>query len=165
MKQMRDGGWGVSARRLAVAPCACTPRSFHAVGYPMQSISRILLLALLLGISISSYACSCIGAAGVDAVDLMFTGKVVRIESTDSNLVVTFKVKHLYKGEAQSERHVLIQTKRSGQACGIHFIRHIKYAVYAFADREYASTSLCTQTRIMAPFRLWPFKPKKSSGW
>jgi len=40
MKQMRDSGLGVSALRLAVALSACTPRSFLAVGYPLQSLTR-----------------------------------------------------------------------------------------------------------------------------
>ena len=35
-----SGGWGVPARRLAVALSARTPRSFVAVGYPLQSLTR-----------------------------------------------------------------------------------------------------------------------------
>jgi|GEM_PF-3665830 hypothetical protein len=35
-------GWGVPARRLAVALSARTPRSFLAVGYPLQSLTRDL---------------------------------------------------------------------------------------------------------------------------
>ena len=46
MEQKRDRGLGVPARRLAVALSACTPRSFLAAGYPLRSLTRILLLTL-----------------------------------------------------------------------------------------------------------------------
>lgn len=134
-------------------------------GFPLQSVTRILLLTISLIAAQAGYSCSCIGAAGVDAVDMMFTGRVVRIEKSDTSVVVTFKVKHMYKGEVGTEKRVVVSTRRGGQACGIHFIRHMKYAVYAYGDMNHASTGLCTRTRIMAPFRLWPFKPKESTGW
>ena len=47
MKQMRDSGLGVPARRLAVALSACTPRSFLAAGYPLQSLTRNALVLLV----------------------------------------------------------------------------------------------------------------------
>ena len=134
-------------------------------GFPLQSVTRILLLTISLIAAQAGYSCSCIGAAGVDAVDMMFTGRVVRIEKSDTSVVVTFKVKHMYKGEVGTEKRVVVSTRRGGQACGIHFTRHMKYAVYAYGDMNHASTGLCTRTRIMAPFRLWPFKPKESTGW
>jgi hypothetical protein len=134
-------------------------------GVPLRSVTRILLLTISLIAAQAGYSCSCIGAAGVDAVDMMFTGRVVRIEKTDTSVVVTFKVKHMYKGEVGTEKRVVVSTRRGGQACGIHFVSHMKYAVYAYGDMNHASTGLCTRTRIMAPFRLWPFKPKESTGW
>lgn len=95
----------------------------------------------------------------------MFTGRVLRIDKSDTSVVVTFKVKRLYKGELGAEKHVVVSTRRGGQACGIHFMRHMKYAVYAYGTTNEASTGSCTRTRMMAPFRLWLFKPKESSGW
>ena len=41
MEQKRDSGLGVSARRLAVALSATSPRAdYHAVGFPLQSLTR-----------------------------------------------------------------------------------------------------------------------------
>jgi|GEM_PF-5707896 len=51
MKLARDivrGSLGVSARRLAVALSAPSPRSFLAVGFMLQSLTQILLLTVCL---------------------------------------------------------------------------------------------------------------------
>ena len=60
MEPMRDSGWGVPARRLAVALSAASPRAdYRAVGFPLQSLtrnagSRLPFIALLLGCMILS---------------------------------------------------------------------------------------------------------------
>ena len=51
MKRMRDivrGSLGVSARRLAVALSAASPRTdYRAVGFPLQSLTRIVVKEVL----------------------------------------------------------------------------------------------------------------------
>ncbi len=168
MKQMRDSGLGVPPPQMQAGsgfPLQVRALITGLAGFSLQSVTRTLLITVSLVTTLAGHACSCIGAAGLNAVDMVFTGRVVHIEKTDTSVAVTFKVKHLYKGDLSGEKRVVVHTRRGGQACGISFIRHMKYAVYAYGDLNHASTGLCTRTRIMAPFRLWPFKPKESTGW
>ena len=164
MEQKRDSGLGVPARRLAVALSACTPRSFLASGYPLRSLTRNVVVGLLsviasLVFASSTQACYCWFRAGMNGTDAVFTGKVVSIEQTDSSTVVSIRVKKTYKGTVPEDSTV--QVILYGTNCDPRFRKAMKYVVYAYAGEGRMGTSICTHTRMMAPFRLWPFKPKQ----
>ena len=113
MKQMRDivrVCLGVSARRLAVALSASSPRAdYRAVGFPLQSLTRkmplhrlsTLFSLVFVVLSTSSHACQCftehetVRLSDIDAYNCIFIGRVISFENQTFSIVVTDRFKGL----------------------------------------------------------------------
>lgn len=118
---------------------------------------------LLLGSAPAVYACTCLPPGTPteerDASDLVFSGKVVRIDTVMVDigggmmypwLNVAFRVDRTWKGSDSSAVEIL--TAVNSGLCGYHFEVGERYLVYAnvFGDYNMPETSICTRTRAFS---------------
>jgi hypothetical protein len=113
---------------------------------------KLVIALCLIGCSINSYACNCIGKIGFDRADVVFTGKVIKVEKVEEqsdfhfHFEITFEVYEIQKGDSAIKTLNII-TSRSN--CGISFQRNQKYHVFAIKSEKGLYASRCTETAII----------------
>ena len=118
----------------------------------LLSLLFIFLLAL---IPSPAYACSCESTTveeQVQAVDAVFTGRVVSIredlELPDTGRFVTLEVVENYKGNQTGQ--VVVETGFTTADCGIPFREGTQWLVYAYAGEQgMYSASSCGLTKTI----------------
>lgn len=116
---------------------------------------RSLLAAAVVALTTAGFAhaCSCIAPPppekARDQAAAVFSGKVLKTETVNNQLRVTFEVARTWKGP--SERQLVVTTATNGAACGVSFKAKESYLVYCFSTKADGalSTNLCTRTTTL----------------
>jgi hypothetical protein len=93
------------------------------------------------------WACLCPGGGtkkgGAKSAEVIFTGKVVKIEQIDDfNLKTRFRLGKVYKGQAKRFTNVFTDT-----SCGYNFKDDRKYTVFALLYDGKKHTNICMETK------------------
>jgi hypothetical protein len=94
-----------------------------------------------------SWACSCAALPKEELADqakVVFTGRAVSIERSETTHRVRFRVGKVYKGNVG--RHVDVVTASDSAACGCFFKEGSRYTVFGDRRREPVGTDLCSGT-------------------
>lgn len=111
----------------------------------MKIIITIIFFLILFA---KSFACDCNILLGHDSVDLVFMGKVIKIEKQDeySKNKITFQVCKYYKGKMKKKKITVNVPCLADPCCGIDFKVGKKYEVYALEQNGIFTTDQCTMT-------------------
>jgi len=116
-----------------------------------QTLATIILIltVCIIGLAFNNpvFACECHKRNDFEQEfsfsKAVFVGKVVEINKSKPDAIVTFKVEKMWKG-VKSETMV-VRTNNQGKACGYIFSQGERYLVYAY-DEGMLRTSICTRT-------------------
>ena len=130
----------------------------------MRRLLVILVLAaagLAVPLAGPAWACSC-AVPDTDRSDLAFVGVVTDVEDpllTDNELIVTFAVESVEKGEAGTE--VELTTAAQSPSCGYEVTEGHRYRIYAHAG----TTSLCSGNEDLGTARAPADRSGLSPWW
>jgi hypothetical protein len=106
-------------------------------------------------IPFTGICCSCLPLAGITEADynsyqLILKGKVTQVIESNFERILEIKVAFYYKGSLKTDT-VRISTPLEEGMCGINPGVGDNWLIFAYADRYYYRTNLCTRTRNMNP--------------
>jgi len=118
-------------------------------------MQRIIYLCIILIVTLNNslFACSCSKERSIEeefaGVDIVFTGKVIKIEQSDDSYMgsasdVRFEVLKPYKGT--TDRVITVRTSRYDISCGYSFEEGKQYLVYAYFQHGRLAASSCSRT-------------------
>jgi hypothetical protein len=141
-------------------------------------------VAVLVAAALPASACSCavvssVGTPGeaqaaFDAADVVFTGRIVDRDeplfalggSSGDRVILTFAVDAVHKGTATTRQR--LGTAASGASCGLEIVGEGPFLVFATADGDGLTASLCGGTSPQVSLATWPATvpaPAPDGGW
>jgi hypothetical protein len=99
--------------------------------------------------SVTALGCECPRKRSFEmemaASDMVFSGEVIGISTSDRSREVAFRPAIVWKGEKTDS--IVIQIADLGATCGFNFKQGNQYLVYASHDGKALRTSICTRTK------------------
>lgn len=99
-------------------------------------------------ISHTCTSCDCNGSIGFKEADIVFVGKVVRVEN-QGRYKITFRVCRIEKGKHRKKELVVYTPCLTDPCCGINFQKDSIYRVYALTYNKEFTANLCTETTLL----------------
>jgi hypothetical protein len=94
---------------------------------------RHLAGVLVIFFSLSSFACKCISNDGLvnrlKRHDLVFEGKILRIDTMENSITCTFQVVKTWKGKKRTHQKIVIP--KDPAACGFQVEKGITYLIFS----------------------------------
>ena len=121
----------------------------------------VVFIVIMLFTSQAVFACSCfmsddpLGIESFKAVDAIFIGKVIHVETIEYRYAVRLQVVEAFKGVEPGE--ITVYTNLGSNACGYNFIEEETYLIFAEKDSPITdmkggrlSVSKCGRTKPLA---------------
>lgn len=109
---------------------------------------KILIAFMIIALIGVASACSCMQPPApleeLEAVDAVFSGKVIQIDPSFNSNYVTFEVQKSWKGPQKIK--LAVETAQNSAACGYNFEMGKEYLVYAYGLEQNLTTGLCSRT-------------------